>query len=194
MNTTAKPEPRIPETYRKLWTTGLGQLALAMLLGMLASVVLAETPAALAKYAGNYKYNGTRDQGIEVIDKAVDRSMADVNMVMRLMIKRGIEKRFAEAIVIELPGNKIGIKVGDGKMYTTELGKSETVTGEDGKTGKLTRSFDGAKITETVTGDDGKITSTYELDADGKTLHRSVTVDGPRMSKPLKYKLDYVRK
>lgn len=192
MNTTAKPEPRNPETYRKLWTTGLAQLALAILLGALASAVLAETP--LAKYAGNYKYNGTRDQGIEVIDKAVDRSMADVNMVMRLMVKRGIEKRFAESIVIELPGNKIGIKVGDGKMYTTELGKPETVTGEDGKTGKLTRSFDGTKITETVSGDDGKITSTYELDSDGKTLHRSVNVDGPRMSKPLKYKLDYVRK
>jgi hypothetical protein len=194
VNTTAKSQPRIPETYRKLWKTGLAQLALAMLLGAVASAVLAETPPALAKYAGNYKYNGTRDQGIEIIDKAVDRSMADVNMVMRLMIKRGIEKRFAEAIVIEIPPGKIGIKVGDLDKVTTEVGKSETVKGEDGKTGKVTHSFDGAKITETVVGDDGTITSVYELDADGKTLHRSVTVNGSRMSKPLKYKLDYVRK
>lgn len=194
MNTTAKPQPRNPETYRKLRTAGLLQLALAMLLGALASGVLAETAPALAKYAGNYKYNGSRDQGIEIIDKAVDKSMADVNMVMRLMIKRGIEKRFAETIVIEIPPGKIGVKVGDLNMVTTEVGKSETVKGEDGKTGKVTHSFDGAKIVETVEGDDGKITSYYELDADGKTLHRSVTVDGPRMSKPLKYKLDYVRK
>jgi hypothetical protein len=174
--------------------TGLVQAALVMALAALASAALAETPPALLKYAGNYKYNGTREQGIEIIDKAVDKSMADVNMVMCLMIKRGIEKRFAETIAIEIPAGKIGIKVGDLKMVTTEIGKSETVKGEDGKTGKVTHTFDGAKITETVVGDDGTITSVYELDADGKTLHRSVTVNGSQMSKPLKYKLDYVRK
>jgi hypothetical protein len=194
VNAISKPEPRIPDTYRRSRVTGLVQLALVMALAALASAALAETPPALLKYAGNYKYNGTREQGIEIIDKAVDKSMADVNMVMRLMIKRGIEKRFAETIAIEIPAGKIGIKVGDLKMVTTEIGKSETVKGEDGKTGKVTHTFDGAKITETVVGDDGTITSVYELDADGKTLHRSVTVNGSQMSKPLKYKLDYVRK
>jgi hypothetical protein len=194
VNAIPKPEPRIPDTHRRSRATGLVQLILVMALAALASAALAETPPALLKYAGNYKYNGTREQGIEVIDKAVDKSMADVNMVMRLMIKRGIEKRFAETIAIEIPAGKIGIKVGDLKMVTTEIGKSEMVKGEDGKTGKVTHTFDGAKITETVVGDDGTITSTYELDADGKTLHRSVTVNGSQMSKPLKYKLDYVRK
>jgi hypothetical protein len=159
-----------------------------------ASAVLAETPAALAKYAGNYKYAGTREEGIAVIDKAVDRSMADSNMVVRLMVKHSIEQRFAETIVIETPPGKIGIKVGDLNKVTTEIGKGEQVKGEDGRTGKVTHAFDGAKITETVVGDDGTIASVFELDADGKTLHRSVTVSGERLSKPLKYKLDYVRK
>jgi hypothetical protein len=168
---------------------------LGVLLGTaFASTVFADALAGLAKYGGNYKYAGTRDEGIAIVDKAVDKSMADSNMVMRLMVKRGIDQHFAETILIELPPGKIGIKIGDLSKVTTEIGKTEEVKGEDGKTGKVTNSFDDSKITQKAAGDDGTIVNTFELDGDGKTLHRSVVVNSQRLSKPLKYKLDYVRK
>src|SRR5262249_32802622 len=113
-----------------------------------ASSVLADAPAGLAKYGGSYKYAGSREDGIAGIDKAVDKAMADDNMVKRLLVKHWIEQKFAELIVIDLPPGKIGIKVGDGKTVTIEIGKTEEVKGEDGRTGKITHSFDGSKITQ----------------------------------------------
>ena len=74
------------------------------------------------------------------------------------------------------------------------IGKTENVTGKDGKTGKATHAFDGAKLTETIAGSDGSITNVFTLSADGKTLTRDTTVNSARMQKPLKFRLLYTRK
>lgn len=184
---------RLPRA-RSRALSALPVIARAALLALaFAGTVRADAPAGLAKFAGNYKYAGTRDQGIAVVDKAIDESLADLNMVMRLLVKRAIQDRFAETILIETPGDKIGIKVGDLDQVTLPIGKTERVTGKNGKSGNVTHTFDGSKITETVAGDQGTITNVFELSPDGKTLHRSVTVTGERMKKPVKYRLDYAR-
>src|SRR5262245_60115627 len=51
-------------------------LALALPLTVPSRVAAEDTPAALAKYAGNYKYAGTREQGVAIVEKATEEALA----------------------------------------------------------------------------------------------------------------------
>ena len=164
-------------------------------LGVLALPALAETPPGLDKFAGKYKYSKDRDHGVAIVEKALDAALGDLNMMMKLVVKKSMSSRFAETVSIEVSGGELGIKIGDNEKATVAVGKTETVKSADGKqSGKVTHLFDGAKITETLTGENGTITNVFQLSADGKTLQRDVNVVSPRMQKPLKYRLIYTRK
>lgn len=155
----------------------------------------ADAPAGLDKYAGNYKYSNTRDHGVAIVEKALDQALADLNMVMKLLVKKTMSSRFAETVAIEVDGSKVGIKIGENDKATAKIGETETVKSKDGKqTGKLTHQFDGGKLTETLSGENGTFVNVFSLSADGKTLQRDVTVTSQRMKKPLKYRLVYTRK
>jgi hypothetical protein len=170
-------------------------VALVLPLLLAAGSALAETPGGLPRYAGNYAYAGTRDQGVAIVEKAMEPALADLNMVMRMLAKKGIADRFAETILIEVPAGKVGMKVGTLDKVTGELDKPTTVKSEDGKqSGKVTFKFDGSKLTSILTGDDGTITTVFTLSADGKTLQRDVHVTSKRMKKPVAYRLIYKRK
>jgi hypothetical protein len=157
------------------------------------SVALAEHPAELKRFAGKYAYAGTKDAGQEIVDKAFDAAMQKLNMVMRLMMKKALSQGFAETVVVELPGDKISVRVGDREPVPTEPGKPQTVT-RDGKTGKLTQRLVGNKLEVLIEGEDGSVRNVLELAADGKTLKRSVTVTSPRLDKPVSYALIYTRR
>ena len=83
------------------WGAGL---ALALCLALSAGV-LAQTPAGLARYAGQYTYAGSRDDGVEIVEKAVDKAMADQNMVIRALAKKGFSDHFATLVLIEAEGS-----------------------------------------------------------------------------------------
>lgn len=155
----------------------------------------ADAPAGLDKFAGDFKYSGTRDQGMAIVEKAFDEALSDLNLVMRAMAKKAMAQRFAERLAIAVSGEKVGIKIGDNDEVSVKLNKTETVKSADGKgSGKATHKFDGGKLIETLVGDTGTITNVFTLSGDGKTLTREVTVSGERLKKPAKYKLVYVRK
>jgi len=173
--------------------------ALALSLAAIASVPTSaradETPPALAKMAGQYKYAGTRNQGVEIVEKATEEALADLTMVLRLLVKKAMSSNFAETILIETPAGKIGMKVGDLDKTTQPVGKTETVKTPDGKReAKLTYEFDGSRIKATLAGDEMTIVTYFTLAGDGKTLARDVSVTSKRLSKPVKYRLMYTRK
>ena len=154
-----------------------------------------ETPPALAKMAGQYKYAGTRDQGVEIVEKATEEALAELTMVLRMLIKKAMSSNFAETILIETPPGKIGMKVGDLDKTTQPVGKTETVKAADGKReAKLTYEFDGSRIKATLASAEMSIFTYFTLAGDGKTLARDVTVTGKRLAKPVKYRLMYTRK
>lgn len=154
-----------------------------------------ETPPALAKMAGQYKYAGTRDHGVAIVEKATEEALADLTMVLRMLIKKAMSSSFAETILIETPAGKIGMKVGDLDKTTQSVGKTETVKTADGKReAKLTYDFDGSRIKATLAAEEMTIVSYFTLAGDGKTLARDVTVTSKRISKPVKYRLMYTRK
>lgn len=169
-------------------------LALAMCLAASATV-LAQTPPELAKYAGTFVYAGKRDDGIDIVEKAVDKAMSDQNMVMRALAKKGFSDHFADTIMIEVPPGKIGLKVGDLDKYTQEVGKTVTVKGKDGKSGRLTFRFEGGAIVSTLLGEDStSVRTVLTLASDGKSLQREVKITSSQLAKPISYRLQYKRK
>lgn len=185
-------------TFERLVTRAASALALAVALAAPIAApcpALAEPPAGLQKFAGNYKYANTREHGVAIVEKALDEALADLNMVMKLLVKKTMSGRFAETVLIEVDGSKVGIKIGENEKASAKIGETETVKSKDSKqSGKLTHQFDGTKLTETLSGENGTIVNVFTLSADGKTLLRDVTVTSQRMKKPLKYKLSYTRK
>jgi hypothetical protein len=168
---------------------------LALSLATPGPVRAADAPGGLDKFAGDYKYNGTKDQGMEIVEKAFDEALSDLNLVLRVMAKKAMAQRFAERIVIDVARDKVGIKIGENEKVSVGLGKTETVKSSDGKgSGKATHKFEGGKLIESLVGDTGTITNVFTLSGDGKTLTRDVTVSGERLKKPAKYRLVYVRK
>ena len=184
-------------TFDRLMASFAGVLlAATALAGLLAPAAAhAEAPAGLQKYAGNYKYANTRDHGVAIVEKALDEALADLNMVMKLLVKKTMSSRFSETVAIEVAGSDVGIKLGENDKATAKIGETKDVKSKDGKqSGKLTHQFDGSKLTESLTGENGTIVNVFQLSADGKTLQRDVTVTSQRMKKPLKYRLIYTRK
>ena len=174
---------------------GLRAAGTAVTLCLIGSAsVLAETPAGLARYAGNYVYAGTRGEGIEIVEKAVDKAMRDQNMVIRAMAKRAFSEHFATTVLIEVGGGRLGIKVGDLNKAPGELDKTQTVKGADGREGRLTYRFEDDAIVSTLIGDEATIRTVFTLSSDGKSLKREVRVQSSKLSKPLSYRLEYKRK
>jgi hypothetical protein len=174
-----------------------GMLAITAAVSMcaVAPEARAETPASLVRYAGVFSYAGTKEQGLAIVDRAWDAALSDANIFMRFMIKNAVKQRLIDKILIELPPGKIAVKLGDFEKVPAEIGKTENFKAADPKqSGKVTYEFDGSKITETFVGDQGTFTNLLELAPDGKTLHRSVTIQSDRLPKPVRYQLDYVRK
>jgi hypothetical protein len=181
-------------TFDRFSAGTLGALLTAAALA-LAPAAQADAPAGLDKYKGNYKYSNTRDHGVAIVEKALDTALADLNMVMKLLVKKTMTSRFAETVAIEVDGSDVAIKIGENDKATAKIGEPKPVKSKDGKqTGTLTHAFDGSKLTETLSGENGTFVNVLTLSADGKTLTRDVTVTSQRMKKPLKYRLVYTRK
>jgi hypothetical protein len=155
----------------------------------------AEAAPSVERFLGTYKYAGNKEQGIAIVEKALDAALGDMNMVMKALAKRGAAKRFADTIVIDGTADKLGIKIGENDKVTAGIGKTESVKSADGKaSGKASHQFDGTKLTEAISGDEGNIVNVFTLSEDGKTLTRDANMTSPRMQKPLKYRLVYTRK
>jgi len=184
---------RRPRDMRKAAIGFHALLGLALVLVGLQGLARAEAPADLKRFSGTYQLAGTREAGQAVVDKAFDAALAKMSMVMRLMAKRALNKGFVERIVIELPGDKISVKLGENEAVPTAPGKAEKVE-RDGRSGMLTQRLSGKKLEILLENDDGSIRNVLELSADGKTLVRDVTVTSKRLGQPVHYKLSYARK
>jgi hypothetical protein len=189
----------VHNTLKFVWFSAPLGIARALLAAAALAIVPlaahADAPAGLDKYAGNYKYGNTRDHGVAIVEKALDQALADLNMVMKLLVKKTMSSRFAETVAIEIDGSDVGIKIGENDKATSKIGETKSVKSKDGKqSGQLSHQFDGSKLTETLSGENGTFVNVFTLSADGKTLTRDVTVTSQRMKKPLKYRLVYTRK
>jgi len=172
-------------------------LAAALLaVALLPLGAMAEPSAELSKFKGDYKFAGTRDDAMKVIGKAIDDGLAQVNVVMRTVIKKAIQGRkstYIETITIDAPGDDIVIKLADYEVKAAN-GKAKSVTSPDGKPTTVKHELQGGTLTQSFSGEEGSITNTFTLKDGGKTLQRKVTITSKRLSKPVTYQLSYKRR
>lgn len=177
-------------------------LRIACLLGALAAIPAQPAPASaepapeLAKFKGDYKFAGTKDDAMKVIGQAIDDGLAQVNVVMRTVIKKAIQGRkgtYIETITIDAPGDDILIKLADYEVKAAN-GKAKSVTSPDGKPTTVKHELSGATLKQSFTGEDGSVTNTFTLKDGGKTLQRRVTITSKRLSNPVTYQLSYTRR
>ena len=176
-----------------VWSFALAGLV-AMAAWSAPSVASAEHPARLKKFAGNYTFAGSDEQGIATVNKAVEEALAQMNVVKRKVIQKliGGERRFIKTIAIDLSSNKITIKA-DELSSESKLGETKTIEGRGGSA-KLTVTLKGEALQQVIQSDRGAFTIIYRLKDGGKTLERDVTVTDKWLDKPVKYQLKYKRK
>jgi hypothetical protein len=173
------------------WSGGL----VAFMLGLSGvALVHGQAPPALARFVGQYRYDGTREHGVAIVEKALDYALSDMNMLARPIVKRNMTQRFAEVIFIQVAGINVGIKMGDYPQATAALGRPSQVKDPHGRPSQVSHSLDGDTLIQTLIGEDGSLSNSFELSKDGNTLTRSVTIKGEKLKKPIRYKLQYVRK
>lgn len=180
--------PVIDAVYKRLGSV----IAVSLLLAASASA-LDQTPPELARYAGQYIFDGKPEEGVAIVENAIDKAMRDQNMVARALAKKVLASNFARAVLIDVPPGKIGLKVGELDKVTQAIGKTESVNGRDGKAGRLTYRFEDGAIVSSWLGDDTTIYTVFTLAKDAKSLEREVKVTSGQFSKPLMYRLKYKR-
>lgn len=154
----------------------------------------AEAPAELAKFAGSYQFAGSDEEGMAVIDKAIEEAVSQMNRVKALVIRKVLEanKRFIKQVKIDLPDHRIRIKL-DELEIDAKPGETKDISGAGGS-GKITVRFKDSKIEQVIESDRGAFTTVYQLAQDGKMLQRDITVTDKWLDKPVRYRLLYKRR
>lgn len=151
----------------------------------------AEPSAELAKFAGSYQFAGTDEEGTAVIDKAIEEAVSQMNKVKALVVRKVLEanKRFIKQVKIDLPDNRIHIKLDDLES-DTKLDEAKDI----GSGAKLTVRFKGGKLEQVVASDRGAFTTVFQLVQGGQMLQRDITVTDKWLDKPVRYRLLYKRR
>lgn len=156
-----------------------------------AGVAHAEPSAELVKFAGSYQFAGKDEEGLAVIDKAIEEAVSQMNKVKGLVVRKVLEanKRFIKQIKIDLPDNRIHIKLDDLES-DTRLDEAKDV----GNGAKLTVRFKGGKLEQVLESDRGAFTTVFQLVQGGQMLQRDITVTDKWLDKPVRYRLMYKRR
>lgn len=154
----------------------------------------AEHPPELVKFAGSYSFAGSDAEGMAIIDKAIEDAVSQMNKIKALVIQKLISgnKRFIRSIQIELPSDKIKIKL-DELDVEAKPGETKTVEGRGGSA-EVTLRFRNGALEQVLKSDRGAFTSVYRLAQGGKVLERDVTVTDKWLDKPVRYRLVYKRR
>ncbi len=162
--------------------------ALAFLL-VFAGVSHADNPALF----GHYVYVPERSASVE---QAVEKTVADVNFVLRPIARSRLNKT-------NQPYQNITLSSSVGKVSITTDKRAAIVAPVDGKPIKWKREdgevmdfslqWQGKALQETFAAKDGKRVNLFELSPDGHELRMLVTVSSKRLPKPLIYTLVYQR-
>ncbi len=170
-------------------------LALVVLAGVTcatcASPARADASAELAKFAGSYQFVGTDEEGMAVIDKAIEEAVSQMNKVKALVIRKVLEanKRLIKQVKIDFPSGRVHMKLDDLEA-DTKLGESKDI----GSGAKLTVRVKDGKLEQIIESDRGAFTTVYQLVQGGAVLQRDVTVTDKWLDKPVRYRLLYKRR
>jgi hypothetical protein len=149
----------------------------------------------LTRFAGTYRYDGSRKHGQAIVEKAIDQALSEQSIVLRALVKKRLAERrpLIESISIATPPGQIIITLDD---YRTagRPGVPTRVKTREGERSTVKHSFKNGRLEQVFAGEKGTLKNVFTLLDAGKTLQREVTISGGRLPKPIRYRLLYKRR
>jgi hypothetical protein len=151
-------------------------------------------PPELTRYAGTYRYAGSREHGRAIVEKAIDEALSEQSIVFRALAKKRLAERrpLIESITIAAPPGLIVISLDDLRA-AAKPGVPTTVKTGQGESSTVKLSFKDGRLEQVLEGEKGTLKNVFTLLDAGKTLQRDVTISGGRLPKPIRYRLLYKR-
>jgi len=169
-------------------------VVLGLALGaLLTHSAAADAPSDLKRFAGNYVYAQSTSHGEQVVEKALEGALAELNVAKRMLAMAAMKRRSLLIKSVRIvAGDTVKVRL-DEFDAEAKLDTPKTIKNPQGKEVKLLFRFKGGKLEQIMKSDRGSMSTVYKLDADGKTLHRFVTIKGKKLTKPIRFKLTYKR-
>ncbi len=155
----------------------------------------ANAAEATASWNGAYAYAGG-DAGRQAMLQAVDTAAAGVSFVIRPIARKRLRDTNQPYDTVSFriqPGEIVCTRNGKSPIRSDEKGTPVQWTREDGKLYQVTQQFKDGAFTQLYKAEDGSRTNHFTLSADGAKLSLEVTVESPKLPKPLRYSLEFRR-
>lgn len=166
---------------------------LLLLCVFLLSAFSLQVRAANSDIAGRYVYVPERSSSV---DQAVEKTVAEVNFVLRPIARSRLKKTNQpyQSITLTASADKLSITTDKrDPIVTPANGTPIKWKREDGELLDVSMKWQGKALQETFSAEDGKRVNLFELSPDGGELKMLVTVSSKRLPKPLVYTLVYQR-
>lgn len=165
----------------------------------LAIVLFAVTVPAPGSSQGTASLNGTfvyDSAASDDVKKAIDGAVAQMNFLIRPVARGRLRKAspLYQRMTISHTPQQVTITMDARPSVVTPAdGTPVEVTRENGEKLKVSTEWENSALEQTFEVEDGKRVNIYTLSPDGRTVTMNVTINSPRLQKPLKYKLVYRR-
>ena len=161
-----------------------------------ALVLLPALGFAVPKEPMVFKATKSADANAKVISKGIEGAIKDMSFITRPIARRKLEKSNIafKSIGFKFPGDKVSIQHDARKTVDSPAdGGKAKWTREDGETFTVSQKVSDTEILQIFYADEGVKTLKYVFSDDFKKMTVHVTLKSPKLSGPLKYKLEYAR-
>lgn len=151
----------------------------------------AEAPA----FDGTYRYAGN-DAEARAINAAIDRSVSDVNFVIRGATRRYLRRKSVppETIVFNPHGQQLELLWGETKRWQgLPDGRSRLNRRANKPDRWISVRIQGRRLTQVVREDGSRRTTSFILSEDGQRMTVNVRVQSSRLGEDLRLRLSFVR-
>jgi hypothetical protein len=146
------------------------------------------------RYAGTFHFaGGERERAM--LEHAIDDSVRDLSWLTRGIVRRRLTVRagIAPWVTLSFPPGWIRIVVpGHPPALSPDSGAAVDYPFE-GETLRMTQRFEGVRLVQVFRAREGSRVNEYVPDDRDATLVLHVTIESPRLARPLRYTLTYRR-
>lgn len=183
---------------------GLRALRVRLLLvGGLAAVVLASTPAtgrtqsvALEAYEGGWSFSRSR-RDVRGLEQAIDHVVDQLNFFIREIARGEMRRRITPESRVRfnlLPGARISLAIDEWGPMTFDLGaQPRRVRGPNGDDIRVAVAFQGGRLVHREIHSQGHRTNVFALSGDGARMTMHATIGSDQLPDDVRYRLTYRR-
>jgi hypothetical protein len=151
-------------------------------------------PEARHRYAGTFHYAGGEHERA-MLERAIEDSVRDLSWLTRGLVRRKVRERagIAPWVTFSFPTGWIRTVIPARPPALSPDSGAEVDYPFDGETLRMRQRFEGVRLVQLFRARDGTRVNEYVPADQDATLVLHVTIESPRLAKPLRYTLTYRR-